>query len=294
LFDISLAQWSLHRSYFGPRPHESLFDDIATTLNTDYRELLNGPLDPLDFAITARRVYDIDAVEYVNTFFFGAMDDKKLLEEMKIRAEGEGVESLLIMCDFSGNLGDQDDAARRKSVETHHKWVEVAQFLGCHSIRVNARSAGTYEEQQQLAADGLRRLCEFSDDYDINILVENHGGFSSNGAWLSGVMDLVDHPRVGTLPDFGNFNVSQNEKYDNYRGVEELMPYAKGVSAKTYDFDRNGNETTLDYHRLLKIVLEAGYSGHVGIEYEGAEMSEEDGIRATKALLVRLREEMAG
>ncbi|MEE2709783.1 MAG: sugar phosphate isomerase/epimerase family protein, partial [Gemmatimonadota bacterium] len=242
----------------------------------------------------ARRVYDIDAVEYVNTFFFGATNDRKLLREMKNRADGEGVESLLIMCDFSGNLGDQDDAARTESVEAHRKWVEVAQFLGCHSIRVNARSAGAYEEQQQLAADGLRRLCEFSDDYDINILVENHGGFSSNGVWLSGVMDLVDHPRVGTLPDFGNFNISQTEKYDNYQGLKELMPYAKGVSAKTYDFDRNGDETTLDYSRLLKIVLDAGYSGHIGIEYEGAEMNESDGIRATKALLVSLREEMGG
>ena len=124
--------------------------------------------------------------------------------------------------------------------------------------------------------------------------MENHGGFSSNGVWLSGVMDLVDHPRVGTLPDFGNFSISQTEKYDNYQGVEELMPYAKGVSAKTYDFDRNGDETTLDYSRLLEIVLDSGYSGHIGIEYEGSEMSESDGIRATKALLVRLREEMGG
>lgn len=293
MFDISLAQWSLHRGYFGPRPDGRLFDNIVTTLNTDYRELLQGDLDPLNFPITARQDYGVDAVEYVNTFFFGRTGDKPYLRDMKNRADSEGVKNLLIMCDFLGNLGDPDEDARTRSIEMHYRWVEVAEFLGCHSIRVNARSAGTYEEQQQFAANGLRRLCEFSDDYDINVLVENHGGLSSNGVWLSGVMDLVNHSRVGTLPDFGNFNISETEQYDNYQGVEELMPYARGVSAKTYDFDENGEETTLDYRRLLKIVLDAGYRGHIGIEYEGSVMSEPEGIRATRDLLENLREELA-
>ncbi|MBA7483157.1 hypothetical protein ES707_18668 [subsurface metagenome] len=178
-------------------------------------------------------------------------------------------------------------------MENHHKWVEAAKFLGCHSIRVNAASAGSYDEQMKLAADGLCRLVEFGDQHDINVIVENHGGLSSNGQWLTGVMKMVDHPRCGTLPDFGNFRISEEEEYDRYKGVEELMPYAKAVSAKSNDFDENGNETATDYLRMMKIVLDAGYRGYVGIEYEGPNLSASEGIIATKKLLERVREQLA-
>jgi sugar phosphate isomerase/epimerase len=211
---------------------------------------------------------------------------------MKSRADEEGVRSLIIMCDAEGRLGDPDEAARTTSVENHYKWVEAAKFLGCHSIRVNAASEGSWDEQMELAADGLRRLAEFGDDHGIDVIVENHGGLSSNAEWLTGVIEKVGHPRAGTLPDFGNFRISDTEKYDNYQGVTELMPYAKAVSAKSYDFDENGNETELDYRRLLDIVHRAGYRGYVGIEYEGDRLSEPDGIRATKALLERVRGEI--
>jgi sugar phosphate isomerase/epimerase len=141
-----------------------------------------------------------------------------------------------------------------------------------------------------LAADGLSRLTEFADQHEINVIVENHGGLSSNGAWLSSVMEAVDHPRCGTLPDFGNFNIGNGETYDRYRGVEELMPFAKAVSAKSHVFDEAGDEREMDYFRLMRIVLDAGYRGYVGIEYEGSETSEPEGIRSTKALLERVRE----
>jgi len=266
LYRISLAEWSLHRA------------------------LRAGDLDHLDFARVAVEAYGCEGVEYVNSFFFELARDTEYLTDMKSRADDLGIPSLLIMCDNEGRLGDPDDAARTTSVENHYKWVEAARFLECHSIRVNAASEGSFEEQQQLAADGLRRLCEFGDQHDINVIVENHGGLSSNGAWLAGVMDLVDHPRCGTLPDFGNFRLGGGEVYDNYQGVEELMPYAKAVSAKSYDFGENGNETQLDYERLMRIVLDAGYRGYVGIEYEGNELSEPDGIVATRVLLERVLE----
>jgi sugar phosphate isomerase/epimerase len=178
-------------------------------------------------------------------------------------------------------------------VENHYRWVEAAQFLGCHAIRVNAQSEGTPEEQKKLAADGLRRLTEFADPLGLNVLVENHGGLSSNGAWLASVMQAVDHPRCGTLPDFGNFDIAEGETYDRYVGLEELMPYAKAVSAKSHVFDEEGNEARMDYERLLRIVLQAGYRGWVGVEYEGSEHSEDEGIRLTKALLERVRELLA-
>jgi sugar phosphate isomerase/epimerase len=269
LFQISLAQWSLHRA------------------------LRAGQLDHLDFARAARRDYQLDAVEYVNSFFQERARDPAYLVEMKRRAEGEGVRSLLIMCDGEGNLGDVEESKRRLAVENHYRWVEAARFLGCHSIRVNAYSqAASADEQMKLAADGLRRLAEFGAQHAINIIVENHGGVSSNGDWLVGVMRLADHPRVGTLPDFGNFQTAPGEWYDRYRGVDQLMPYAKGVSAKSHDFDAQGNEVHTDYRRMMQIVLSHGYRGYVGIEYEGEGLGEPEGIRLTRDLLVRIREEL--
>ena len=208
---------------------------------------------------------------------------------MKQRADDLGVKSLLIMCDNEGNLGDPDSKKRIESVENHYKWAEAAKFLGCHSIRVNARSFGSYEDQIELAADGLRRLTEFGDTLGLNTIVENHGGLSSNGKWLSAVMERVDHPRVGTLPDFGNFRIEGDEWYDRYQGMKELMPYAKAVSAKSHEFDSNGNETKSDYYKMMDIVLDAGYKGFVGIEYEGNTHSEMDGIKLTRDLLIKIR-----
>lgn len=268
LFSISLAEWSLHRT------------------------LSAGDLDHLDFPRIAREEFGIGAVEYVNSFFRERTPSPAYLSELKTRCSDQGVTSLLIMCDGEGAIGDPDPAARATTVENHFRWVEAARFLGCHSIRVNAQSEGSPEEQKVLAADGLRRLTEFASASDINVLVENHGGLSSNGEWLVGVIRTVDHPRCGTLPDFGNFQIAENERYDPYLGVEEMMPYARAVSAKSHAFDEQGNERDKDYRRLLGIVLASGYRGFVGIEYEGAEVSEPEGIRATKALLERVREDL--
>jgi L-ribulose-5-phosphate 3-epimerase len=269
LFPISLAEWSFHRALF------------AKTL------------DHLDFARTAKQDFGIEAVEYVNQFFKDKATDQKYLSEMKKRANDLGVRSVLIMIDEEGALGDADENRRKKSVENHYKWVEAARFLGCHSIRVNAQSQGDYAEQLERAADGLRRLTEFGAQHQINVIVENHGGLSSNGEWLSAVIKKVNHPRCGTLPDFGNFNLGNGQQYDRYKGVQELMPFAKGVSAKSMDFDDQGNETKIDYRKMMKIVIDAGYRGHVGIEYSGERLSEPDGVRATKKLLERVRTELA-
>ncbi len=302
LFKISLAQWSLHRSMFSVRPSVMGWSKFNETLHSDnYRSLVEGEIDPLDFAKVARREFGIEAIEYVNTFYFDRAKDRQYLTEMKKVANGEGVRSLLIMCDREGDLGNPDRDARSGAVENHFKWVEAAKFLGCHSIRVNARSdAGLHaDEQMKLAAAGLRRLCEFSDQHKIDVLVENHGGLSSNGAWLVGVMKMVDHPRVGTLPDFGNFRIAGDQPgvpetwYDRYTGVREMMPYAKAVSAKSHKFDNEGNEVNTDFKQMMKIVLDAGYRGYVGIEYEGDEASEKEGIKATKNLLERVRKQLA-
>ena len=249
-------------------------------------------LDNLDFAKVAREM-GIEAIEYVNQFFKDKAKDTKYLDEMKKRASDHGVKSLLIMCDGEGRLGDPDDAKRKQAVKNHHKWADAAKHLGCHSIRVNAASAGKFEEQVKLAADGLSQLSDYAKTLGLNVIVENHGGLSSNGAWLAKVMKTVGKKNCGTLPDFGNFRVKGDEWYDRYKGVKELMPFAKAVSAKSHDFDEKGNETHTDYLKMMKIVKDAGYRGWVGIEYEGGKIDQFEGVKKTKKLLEKCREELA-
>ena len=269
LFKISLAQWSLHRTFFDKKA------------------------DPLDFAKISKTEFGIEAIEYVNQFFKDKAKDMAYLGELKKRAEDHGVTSVLIMCDGEGQLGDPDEKKRNEAVDNHKKWVEAAKFLGCHSIRVNAASSGSYWEQMKLAADGLRKLSEFGATHQIGVIVENHGGLSSNGTWLSSTIHTVNNPNCGTLPDFGNFRVSGKVEYDRYKGTEELMPFAKGVSAKSHEFDAAGNETKTDYRRMLPIVLSYGYRGWIGVEYEGSKHSEAEGIKLTKKLLETVRDELS-
>ena len=283
-FKISLAEWSLNKRLFKKAGAE--------------------PLDHLDFAKTARGL-GIEGVEYVNQMFFDKATDAAYLGEMKKRQDGEGVEGLLIMCDREGNLGDPDEEKRAKTIENHLKWLDAAATLGCHSIRVNAASDAklSYDEQMKLAADGLHRLCVEGDKRGLFVVVENHGGLSSNGLWLTGVMKAADHKRVGILPDFGNFYTDRikGELYNPYKGLREFMPWVKkGMSAKAYDWDtgagkfytedrREGREITLDFQRLIDIVVKAGYSGHIGIEYEGDKHTEMEGIARTKQALDELK-----
>jgi sugar phosphate isomerase/epimerase len=288
LFKISLAEWSLNKGMFKKPGAE--------------------PVEHLDFAKIARSV-GIDGIEYVNQMFADKATDNAYLGEMKKRADGEGVKSLLIMCDREGNLGDPDDAKRQLTVENHLKWLDAAAFLGCHSIRVNAASNPklTPDEQAKLAADGLHALCVEGDKRGLFVVVENHGGTSSNGKWLTNVMKLADHPRVGVLPDFGNFYTDRDNGvlYNPYQGVREFMPWVKqAVSAKAYDWDtgagkyytedrREPREITLDFKRLVEIVVKAGYKGYIGIEYEGQKHSELDGIKRTKQALEEIRAELS-
>ncbi|MFY0652783.1 MAG: TIM barrel protein [Cyclobacteriaceae bacterium] len=273
-FEISLAQWSLHNALFAKK------------------------IDNLDFARIAKEELGISALEYVNQFFFDKAKDKPYLDEMNKRAADLGVKNLLIMIDREGDLGDSNDTKRKLAVENHYKWIEAAKHLGCHSIRVNAGGDGTEEEVAKRAIDSLSTLSTFGKDYNINVIVENHGGYSSNGKWLSNVIKSVDMGNCGTLPDFGNFCIKNKEQggceeeYDRYKGVKELMPYAKGVSAKSQNFDNNGNCTDTDFLKMLKIVKNAGFSGYIGVEYGKVKLSEMDGIKATKELLEKTKAQL--
>ena len=271
-FDISLAQWSLHR------------------------EFQSGRSTTKQFAELSKNEFGIDAIEYVNQFYMDDYSDA-LINELALRSDDLGVTNVLIMVDKEGNLGASDEKERVQSVENHKRWAEMAHRLGCHSLRVNAYGDGSYDDQIDQAADGLNRLSEVCKPLGLSVCVENHGDLSSNGEWLASVMKRAANPNVGTLPDFGNFitNYETREEFDKYRGVELLMPYAKGVSAKAFNFDEKGLEPDIDFVRMFTFVKEAGYTGYVGIEYEGENngLTEFEGIKRTRDLIIAMRSLLA-
>ena len=267
LFEISVAQWSLNKLFWDKK------------------------VDNRDFGVFVKKEFGLDGVEWVNGFFKDKGTDLAYIRDMKQRCDDAGVKTLLIMVDGEGKLGDPDEAKRKQAVENHYKWVAATKLLGGHSIRVNAGSGGTWDEQRGRAADGLHQLTEFARGFGINVIVENHGGLSSNGKWLAEVMDEVGLPECGTLPDFGNFNVGGGKKYDNYKGMHELMPYAKAVSAKCYNFNADGSHKEFDFARIMRIVLAHGYRGYVGVEFEG-KGDKAAGVRKGMELLQKLRDEL--
>ena len=275
---ISLAQWSLNRAFF------------------------KGELDAKRFASIAKNSYGIGAVEYVNAFYKDFAKSEKFWMQMKNEANNEGVKNLLIMVDDEGDLGNPNDKKRKMAVENHYKWIHAAKILGCHSIRVNAFGEGENDVLHNALVDGLGELATYGGNENINVLVENHGLHTSNGAFITGIIKETDNPYLGTLPDFGNWCLNakwgstQNNKcdevYDRYKGVQEFLPFAKGVSAKSYAFDANGYETIIDYRKMLQIVKDSGFDGYIGIEFEGEHMLEPDGIKATKSLLEKVWSEL--
>ncbi|MBC7416667.1 MAG: TIM barrel protein [Pedobacter sp.] len=287
---LALSQWSLHRAIFGNSKENYQQWQAALAKYPD--SVLRGTLDPINFPKLAKDQFGFEAVEYVNTFFY--RKNESYFYELKKRSDDAAVKNLLIMVDEEGMLGDPDQKARLTAVEAHKKWLEAAAIMGCHSIRVNAHSKGGKEEQKKFAADGLNRICELANSYGLNILIENHGGMSSEPNWLIETIISTGSSNIGTMVDFDNFNYSENkiwdgeQTFDCYKGVEILMPYAKSVSAKSYTFDAAGNEPTIDFERMLNIMKKSNYTGFVSVEFEGESISESDGIIATKALLEKL------
>lgn len=284
-FKLSLAQWSLHK------------------------EILDGKMSPLDFAQKANEL-GFEGVEYVSQLYANELKknpDSKvamatLLTALKEKSITYNVKNVLIMVDNEGDLASTTEDERNEAVENHKKWVDAAQFLGCHSIRVNLFGTNDPEVWKETAADGLSKLAAYAKDKNVNVIVENHGYLSSNAGLLVEVIHNVNATNCGVLPDFGNFCLKREggerweakciEQYDRYKGVAEMMPVAKAVSAKSYDFDENGNETTIDYVKMLQIVKDAGYTGFIGVEYEGSRMSEIDGLMATKNLLLNAAKQL--
>lgn len=279
-FTLSLAQWSLHRMIW------------------------EGQVDPYQFAEKAK-AWGFSGLEYVSQLYRKELEAasyspeamQRFVDRCNEEAAKHGLQNVLIMVDGQGDLATSEEPARIAAVENHYKWVDAAAAMGCHSIRVNLAGSSDPAAWVPNSVDGLTRLATYAAGKTINVLVENHGGLSSNAALLAKVMEQVGMPNCGTLPDFGNFCIRRNdpkdwgsgcaEEYDRYQGVRELMPYAKAVSAKSHDFDASGNETHTDYVKMLQIVKDAGYTGFIGVEYEGSVLGEEAGILATRDLLLK-------
>lgn len=292
-FKYSFAQYALHRKIGGGGPlwrrHAKRLHFALTERFSDFFQM---PLVPLHFPEFVREAFDIGAVEYVSSFYRGLGEDMAYWTELKKRADGAGVESVLIMVDGEGSIGDPDAKARKQTVLNHRKWVDVAAFLGCHAIRVIAETDNDlpFDEQHKLVLDGLHQLEDYSAKQNIDLVIENKGGYSQHGGWLADLMRKANSPHIGTLPDFGNFGLPDGTKYDGVKGVQELMPYAKGVSVKAFGFDADGNENTLDFEGMMREVIESDFRGYLGLEFEGSGMNEVAGTIATKALVDRLIE----
>lgn len=254
-------------------------------------EFAASRLDPLNAARIASG-FGIDAIDYDGQLYRSKLSDRRYLAELKRRAAGEGVCSVLLLVD-DDPLGAPEKKARRRAVDKHRKWLEAASFLGCHAVRVGAKSTGSEDDQVNWLSDGLRQLCRFSDPLGIDILVENQDGLAAKGTWLSEVLNAVGHPRCGSRPNFGPSKPGAGPTDQRYEAVRQLMPFARAISAKAYAFDDRGEETTTNYAQMLKVVLDAPYHGHVAIEYEGQQLSEPAGIARTKQLLDRVSARLA-
>ena len=278
-FKLSLAQWSFHRS------------------------IKYNNLSPYEFARLASEL-GFEGLEYVSTLYPDVMknDDKTsamnaFIEKNNFLAAQYKMKNILIMVDEEGDLSTSDKNERLEAIENHKLWIEAANKMGCGAIRLNLHGEEDEELWIKNSIASLEILSEFAKPLNVNIIVENHGGNSSNASLLMRVINQVNFDNCGTLPDFGNFCLSKNwgslkenkcdNVYDPYTGVSEMMPAAFGVSAKAYDFDANGNETILNYKKLLSIVKKAGYNGFIGVEYEGDHLSEEEGIIATRKLILK-------
>jgi sugar phosphate isomerase/epimerase len=285
---LSLSQWALHRAIFGNSKED--YDKWKQILHSEPDNLWQGPLHPLDFPQKAREL-GFNAVEYVNTLMFGHARDTKFLQELKNRTDGEGIKNVLIMVDEEGFIGHPDSQKRDEAIDNHIKWMEASKFLGCDHIRVNAFSIGKAEDQKKYTAEGLHKLADYGNEYDLHVLIENHGGMSSNADWLVETIKMADHERLGTVVDFDNFTFSEDfiwgdgKIYNRYIGVEKLLPLAKSISAKTHAFDIQGYETTIDYSRMMNLIKESGFNEYICVEYEGSALTEEEGILATKTLI---------
>jgi len=274
LFKLSLAQWSLHR-----------------TFNDD-------GVDPFRFAEISKEM-GFEGVEYVNHIYANEIESlgfNKVIDSLNTLSKKHNMTNVLIMVDGEGDLASPDEAERDKAVENHKKWIDAAKKLGAHSIRVNTFGTNEAEEWLPAVVDGLKKLSAYAATKNISVLCENHGWMSSNAPLLMEAIDMVNMENCGTLPDFGNWCVKRKdgstwgeciEEYpDKYEGIKMMLTEAEAVSAKSYDFDDNGNETTLDYPRIMQLVKNSGYKGFVGVEYEGDRLSEKEGIQATKELLL--------
>lgn len=280
---ISLSQWCFHRAIFGDSRKD--YNQFVSDLHSKPDSVLRGDLDPRGIVEVSREL-GVDRVDLVNVLFFGHAQNKAWLNDFKKRANDHDVSFQLLMCDQTGNLGASSIEQRKLSIEAHKPWLDAAAHLDCKQLRVNAYGDGTYLQQLEQCAESLEILATLAEGMGIQLLVENHGHASNNGAWLAMLMQQTNHDNLGVFTDLDNFfmggwGLQPERRYDRVQGLLDLAPYTKGVSVKSHDFDKEGKETTLDYLTLFDIFESNGFSGLYSIEYEGKRLSELEGTKST-------------
>jgi L-ribulose-5-phosphate 3-epimerase len=243
---ISLAQWALNQ------------------------EIRAGELTNLDFPRIAREEFGIGAIEFVNTLF--AVPTYGYLRKLKQNAVDHGVKMLVMMVDDEGDPVAPSRKERDQFVINHRKWVDIAQFLGCHSVRTNCigRSTSSKSEALKWAAESYTRLLEYALSAKVSVVIENHGGLSDDPDWMVDLIKEVGNPHFGSYIDW---RWRDPAVWDNYAYTKKLLPYAKGISYK--------KQPTVEHlGKLVQLSRDSGYQGYYGIEEKGF-----DNIKLSKTLL---------
>jgi len=271
-FKVSIAPWSLTRKPYGENDPDGIHF--------------------LDYPLVAREL-GFEAIEHDNLHYPGDLPNDKHLAKMKQRTEEAGVTNTLILCGALGDIADSRKSRRKKANFNYERWIEAAQFLGCHQVRVvcSDHIDIDWDEKMKLTVEAVSKLADFAQGHSIELLIENHNGYTSNPNWLVEMIQKVNRPNCGILGDFTEWRIEQNPDVlypDPYKGYEILAPYVKSVGAKSTTFDVLGNELVTDYPRMFEILNKVGYQGYIAVEYFGNDLPRRKGTTMTKELVERI------
>jgi sugar phosphate isomerase/epimerase len=259
------------------------------------KDLFAGKMTTIDFVNKAAEM-GFDGVEFVSQFIKDKVNDDAYLAELKLASETAGIKNTMISVDVSeAKLGSSDPDERDIATAKHKEWIVAASKLNCPTIRVNAHGDGTADEMMSAMFNSVKELANFGKSYNVGVTIENHGQYSSDGKWLSQLIGKLVPYGVGSVADFDNWCIEREggklwgtpciKEYDRYLGMKELLPTARSVSVKAFDFDEQGNAIKTDFKRMFQLIKEAQYDEYLAIEFEGHDMDPIEGIRKTLELV---------
>lgn len=279
-----------------PSTQNAFKDKLVLAQWSFNKELFAGQMNTFDFIREAKEM-GFSGVEFVNQFFMDKIEDEAYLDSLRATSEKIGIKNTLLMIDRAGNLGASDEKEREAAVLEHKKWMLAAAHLGCPNIRVNAHGDGSSEEVFEACKSSIAKLLTWGKQRKVGVIIENHGGYSSDGDWLYRLIQELEPYGVASLADFDNWCIEREngelwgapcvKEYDRYKGMQQLLPSAKSVSVKAFEFDANGLPVKSDFSRMFRLIRDSGYDGYLAVEFEGHGIDAKEGILKTKALAER-------